>query len=119
MRAWAVRDLSAFAARFASEGEFHFTGDRGSWPVNGSPIESTGRAYIQTTQKYLHALAEADQRNLDASTASRAVFGMTVCNSSGWGVRLLRVCEAFSAGISVCCGRAQPRWRPGRRRRTL
>jgi hypothetical protein len=25
-----------------------------------------GRAQIQTTQKYLHALAEADQRNLDA-----------------------------------------------------
>ncbi len=41
----------------------------GSWPA--APISSrswtgSGHAQIQTTQKYLHALTEADQRNLDA-----------------------------------------------------
>jgi hypothetical protein len=29
-----------------------------------------GHAQITTTQKYLHALPDADQRNLDASTGS-------------------------------------------------
>jgi len=31
-----------------------------------SAMERMGHAQIQTTQKYLHALPEADQRNLDA-----------------------------------------------------
>jgi hypothetical protein len=31
-----------------------------------SVMERTGQAQIQTTQKYLHTLADTDQRNLDA-----------------------------------------------------
>jgi len=42
-----------------------------SWLLAGgsdlkSVMDRLGHAHIQTTQKYLHALAEADQRNLDA-----------------------------------------------------
>jgi hypothetical protein len=34
-------------------------------------MERMGHAPIQTTQKYLHALAEADQKNLDALARAR------------------------------------------------
>ncbi len=42
-----------------------------SWLLAGgsdlkSVMERMGHAQIQTTQKYLHALPEADQKNLDA-----------------------------------------------------
>jgi site-specific recombinase XerD len=42
-----------------------------SWLLAGgsdlrSVMERMGHAQIQTTQKHLHALPEADQRNLDA-----------------------------------------------------
>lgn len=34
-------------------------------------MERMGHAQIQTTQKYLHALPEADQKNLDALARAR------------------------------------------------
>ncbi|MBA2560252.1 MAG: site-specific integrase, partial [Propionibacteriales bacterium] len=36
-----------------------------------SVMERMGHAQIQTTQKYLHALPEADQKNLDALARAR------------------------------------------------
>ncbi|WP_337918500.1 tyrosine-type recombinase/integrase [Actinopolymorpha pittospori] len=36
-----------------------------------SVVERMGHAQIQTTQKYIHALPEADQKNLDALARAR------------------------------------------------
>jgi len=42
------------------------------WLAGGADLKSVmdrkGHSQIQTTQKYLHTLADADQRNLDALT---------------------------------------------------
>jgi site-specific recombinase XerD len=47
-----------------------------SWLLAGSDLRSVmermGHAQIQTTQKYLHALSEADRKNIDALARARS-----------------------------------------------